>query len=120
MYGRNASNIYQQNQILTASPKKLVSLLLEGCIKNLKLAKIYIEDKNYSQANLMLIKSQDIIRELNSTLDFEGGGDIALNLQSIYDYVLKELIQANIHKNVTIVQTCLGLIEELNDTWNQI
>lgn len=120
MYGRNASNVYQRNQVLTASPKKLVTLLLEGCIKNLKLAELYIEENNISEANHALIKAQDIIQELNNTLDFEAGGEVALNLHSVYDYVLNELIQANIHKSVTIVKTCRGLIEDLNATWDQL
>lgn len=120
MYGRNAANVYQQNQILTASPKKLVSLLLEGCVKNLKLAEFYIDEHDYENANKMLVKAQDIISELNTTLNYEEGKEIAQSLNSLYEYMLTQLIQANIHKDVTIIQTCRKLIEELNETWNQI
>ena len=84
MYQKNGSEIYKQNQILNASPKKLIFLLYEGCIKNLKLAEIHIAEKNIEKTNQVLIKAQDIIAELMNTLDFERGGKVSENLYSMY------------------------------------
>ena len=120
MYNQNAKSMYQTNQVLTASPKKLVTLLLEGSIKNLKLAKIYIEKKDYEQSNKALIKHQDIILELQRTLDFEAGGEVAQNLELMYDYLIEQAIRANVHKDVTIIDHSIEIVQGILESWIQI
>ena len=118
MYTQNAKNMYQQNQILTASPKKLVSLLFEGSIKNLSLAKIYLDKKDYEQVNRVLQKHQDIILELQGTLNFEQGGEVARNLDMMYTYLYEQAMLANVQKNVTIIDDSVKIVKELLETWN--
>lgn len=120
MYNQNAKSMYQTNQVLTASPKKLVTLLLEGSIKNLKLAKIYIEKKDYEQSNKALIKHQDIILELQRTLDFEAGGEVAQNLELMYDYLIEQAIRANVHKDVTIIDHSIEIVQGILESWIQV
>lgn len=120
MYNQNAKNVYLQNQILTASPKKLVTLLFEGSIKNLSLAKIFIEKKDFEQANKALQKYQDIIQELQRTLDFEQGGEVARNLDSMYTYLQERALAANVQKDVTIVDESIKIVKGLLESWNQI
>lgn len=120
MYNQNAKNMYQTNQVLTASPKKLVTLLLEGSIKNLKLAKIYIEKKDYEQSNKALIKHQDIILELQRTLDFKAGGEVAQNLKLMYDYLIEQAIRANVHKDVTIIDHSIEIVQGILESWIQV
>lgn len=120
MQQRNAQNIYKQNQILNASPKKLVVLLYEGCIKNLKLAEISIAEKKLGQAHTALIKAQDIIAELASTLNIEQAGQIAQDLNDIYEYLMMNLIKANSTKDITIIQKSREMMEELRDAWAEI
>ncbi|AQS54191.1 Flagellar protein FliS [Jeotgalibaca dankookensis] len=120
MYNQNAKSMYQTNQVLTASPKKLVTLLLEGSVKNLKLAKIYIEKKHYEQSNKALIKHQDIILELQRTLDFEAGGEVAQNLELMYDYLIEQAIRANVHKDVTIIDHSIEIVQGILESWIQI
>lgn len=118
MYTQNAKNMYQQNQILTASPKKLVSLLFEGSIKNLSLAKIYLDKKDYEQVNKVLQKHQDIILELQGTLNFEQGGEVARNLDMMYTYLYEQAMLANVQKNVTIIDDSVKIVKELLESWN--
>lgn len=117
MQQRNAQNIYKQNQILNASPKKLIVLLYDGCIKNLKLAEISIAEKNIEQANNALIKAQDIVAELAGTLNKDQGGQIAEDLSDIYEYLMTKLIEANRSKDVTIIQKNREMLEELREAW---
>jgi flagellar protein FliS len=117
MYQKNGSDIYKQNQILNASPKKLIVLLYEGCIKNLKLAELHIAEKNIERTNQALIKAQDIIAELMNTLDFEKGGEVAENLYRMYEYLASELIKANMLKDAEDVKRSRELVEELRDAW---
>lgn len=117
---RNASNIYKQNQILNATPKKLVILLYEGAIKNLKLAELSAEEKKIEATGTALIKAQNIISELMHTLDFESGGEVAQNLNQLYDYLLNELIKANSSKQSEDIKRSRVMLEELRDTWIEI
>lgn len=120
MQQRNAQNVYKQNQILNASPKKLVVLLYDGCIKNMKLAELSITEKKLDQAHTALIKSQDIIAELASTLNKEQGGQVAQDLNDIYEYLMRNLIEANRTKDISIVRKNREMMEELREAWAEI
>lgn len=120
MTQKDIANIYKQNQVTTASPKELVILLYQGCIKKIRLAELSLEEERLDLVNMNLIKAQDIITELLHTLDMEAGGDIAESLAAIYEYLLDELLQANIHKDkekMVLVREKMG---ELLETWQEI
>lgn len=116
----SAGNLYKSNEVLTASKKKLVIMLYDGAAKNLKLAKLAIEDKKIERVNMLIIKTQNILVELMSTLNFEDGGEIANNLMSLYEYMYQKTIRANIDKNSEILDEVIGYLQELSDTWSQI
>lgn len=116
-YARNA---YQNNQVTAAPQKKLIIMLYDGAIKNLRLAITAMEGKEIEKTNNFLIKAQNIISEFMITLDFDKGGDIAKDLYSLYDYMYNSLIRANIDKDIGKVKEVIGYLQELRDTWNQI
>lgn len=115
-----AKNAYKNNQVTTAPQKKLIIMLYDGAIKNLKLAKIAMEEKKIEETNTNLIKAQNIIMELMTTLNFEAGGDIAKSLHQLYDYMYRKLIRANIDKDIDSINEVERYMEELRDTWAQI
>lgn len=120
MSQKNIANIYKQNQINSASPKDLVILLYEGCIKKIRLAELGLEENRLDLVNENLIKAQDIISELLNTLDMENGGEIAESLDSLYDYLLNELYQANIHKDKEKMVYVREQMAELLESWKKI
>ena len=67
-----------------------------------------------------IIKAQDIISELMVALDFEKGGDIAKNLFSIYVYMNRELLNANINKDSEPLKRVKKLLMELREAWNEV
>mgnify|MGYP000918299605 FL=1 len=113
-------NAYQTNQVTTASPKKLLIMLYDGAIKNLRLAELSLEEKNIENVNKYLKKAQDIITEFMTTLNFEDGGDVAGNLYQLYEYMNRRLVRANIDKDVEPIKEVRKYLEELRDTWMQI
>lgn len=115
-----ANNVYKNNQVMTAPKKKLLIMLYDGAIKNLNLAELSIANKEIEKTNTYLTKTQDIIAELMSTLNFEAGGDIAKNLYGLYEYLYNRLIRANIDKDAAAVVEVKNFMEELRDTWEQI
>lgn len=116
----NAGNAYKSNEVMTAPKKKLVIMLYEGAVKNLKLAKIAMEEKNIEKTNTAFIKTQNILTELMSTLNFDQGGEIAKNLMALYQYMYQRTVSANIEKNQDTADEVIGYLEELRDAWSQI
>ena len=115
-----ARETYLNNQVATASQKKLIVMLYEGAIKNLRLAEISMTNKEIENTNKYFIKAQNIVFELMNTLNFEAGGDMAENLYSLYDYMYRSLVRANIDKNIEKTKEVKKYLEELKDAWIQI
>lgn len=120
MHHAYAKQAYQNNQVNTAPQKKLIIMLYDGAIKNLKLSKLAIEEKDIEKTNKYLIKAQDIIMELMTTLNLESGGEVAENLYQLYDYMYTKLIRANIDKDINSIIEVEKYMKELRDTWAQI
>ena len=120
MPGQTAHKQYKQVQVKTANKEKLLIMLYQGCIKFLRLAKKSIEEEDIQGANNYIIRSQDIIRELMNTLDREKGGEIATNLYSLYDFMNRQLIEANVNKDVEKIEVVEDMMMELLDSWKQI
>jgi flagellar protein FliS len=119
MYNRtsNAYQVYQQNEVLTASKGKLLIMLYEGAIKFLRFAKVAIDEKNIEDANKYLIKAQNIISELMATLNMDY--DISKDLYSLYDYMKYRLTQANIKKDKAIIDEIIDMLSGFKDTWQK-
>ena len=115
-----AYNAYKQNEVYTASKVKLVVMLYDGAIKNLKLAEVAISEKNIEKTNEYIKKAQDIIIEFMNTLNFEQGGQIANDLYKLYDYLYYRLIRANIDKDIEAIREVRRFLEELRDAWAQL
>ncbi|TYP58581.1 flagellar export chaperone FliS [Thermosediminibacter litoriperuensis] len=113
----NAYQQYQQNYILSAPPEKLVVMLCEGALKFARLAKRAIEEKNYAEANNHLIRTQDIIMELNASLEMDY--DISKNLRSLYNFIYQRLVEANIKKDGGVIDEIEPLLEDLKETWQR-
>jgi flagellar protein FliS len=114
----NAAAAYKDSKILTATPADLTLMLYEGAIKFGNIAVTDIEKKDYSMANTNIIKAERIISELRATLNFKY--PIAKNFDTIYDYIYRRLIDANIKKNKDILEEALGYIREMRDTWKEV
>lgn len=117
MINVNAYQQYQYNSIMSASPERLVLMLFEGAIKFVKLARKAILEKDIAGANNNLTKAQDIIAELNQSLDMSY--DISENLASIYDFLYRQLVDANVKKDAELLDVVESMLKELKDTWEQ-
>lgn len=110
---------YKQTQYETASQEQLLIMLYNGAIKFSQQAKQALEEENVEESNEKLKRVQAIINELMVTLDMEQGGEIADNLYSLYEYMNRRLIQANIRNDPELVQEVLEMLKDLKDGWEQ-
>ena len=113
----NAYQQYQYNSIMSASPERLMIMLFDGALKFVKLARKDIEQKNLAGANYNLTRAQDIITELDQSLDMSY--DVSENLASVYDFIYRQLVNANIKKDVYGLDIVESMLTELKDTWSQ-
>ncbi len=113
----NGYQKYQQNSVMTAAPEELTLMLYNGAIKFIKQAKIFMEQKQVEKTHNAIVRAQDIITELNITLNMDY--EISKNLRSLYDFMLTRLTDANINKDIKILDEVLPLLEELRDTWQE-
>ncbi|PID42457.1 MAG: flagellar export chaperone FliS [Proteobacteria bacterium] len=120
----NAARQYQQvgtqTSIIDADPHKLIQLLLEGALERMAMAKSRITAKDFEGKNNLLNKSIEIVAGLRSFLDHSRGGEISTNLESLYDYIERRLLEANVRNDVTIIDECSHLIRTVKEGWDGI
>jgi len=116
----NGTQSYRRTKVLTADPKRLVLMCYEGTIDNLKIGKQQIAQKDYEGKARALTKAQDIIDELLCALDYEKGGSIAKNLDSLYNYMLRRIIHVDLKNDLRAVDEVIGMLTELKAAWEEI
>ncbi len=114
----NAASLYQGAAIKTATPAELTLMLYNGAIKFCNLAAVGIEEKDIEKANNNLIKAQNIIWELQGTLDFKYA--VSKDFDLIYNKILRNLLVANVKKDIDSLNEALEDIRDLRDMWVQI
>ena len=117
MIAYNAYNQYKENSIFTASPEELTLMLYNGLVKFIMRGMDSIEKREIQEANTNIIKAQNIVSEFMNTLDMQY--ELSASVNSIYDYMLRRLIDANVAKDKEILEEVLGFAKILRDTWEQ-
>lgn len=115
-YGLNS---YKKISVNTASKEQILLMLYEGAIKNCKLAMKAIEEKNIGKKGEYIGKLQDIIIELNNSLDFKIDNKIAGELSRLYDYMVYSSTQANIAIDKKPLEDCLQILNTLYLGWKE-
>ena len=110
---------YQTSQIQTASPEKILIMLYDGAIQFLNKAKKELENKNIQEVHNNIIGAQKIVAEFMNTLDMEIGGATAVNLYNLYEYMHFRLVQANMKKDVAMIDEVLVHLKDLKSTWEE-
>ena len=113
-YGLGA---YKKTSVQTASKEQILLMLYQAAIKNCKKSIEAIENKDLPNKGLYIGKLQDIVIELNNSLDFEIGGDVARELSSLYDYMIYSSTQANIKIDKEPLVGVLNVLNNLYDGW---
>lgn len=115
---RNGYAAYQNNKVMTASPGELTLMLYEGMIKFTNIAIIGVEEHDIQKAHTNIIKTENIISELQSTLNYKY--PVANDFNNIYVYLKERLVQANFKKDKAILEECLEHERTLRDTWKEV
>jgi flagellar secretion chaperone FliS len=121
MNPKNPWQSYRQVATRTASPGQLVLMLYEGAIRFLERAEagFQLEDpvEFNTTINDNILRAQDIVRELDFSLNLEAGGELAAQLRRLYDYFDRTLLEANLRKDPTGIAEVIKRITVLRDAW---
>jgi flagellar secretion chaperone FliS len=110
-------NVYFQNQVRSANREQILIMLYDGAILFLRQAREAAENGNKSLKIEKTAKVVNILTELSNTLDFENGGEIASQLDSIYWYMIRELIRSNTQDDPEPLNVVEGILADLRDGW---
>lgn len=121
MKPKNPWQSYRQVATRTASPGQLVLMLYEGAIRFLERAQAGFDLEDPVEFNTTInnniLRAQDIIRELDYSLNVDQGGELAIQLRRLYDYFDRLLLEANLRKDPKGIGEVIQRITELRDAW---
>jgi flagellar protein FliS len=125
MYSKNhASNIYQnvsiESIVAGANRHELISILFKDLSTSLTMWQYYFENNNIAEKGECINKATKILIGLQSCLDTETGGDIAINLYDLYGYCIRTVFRANARNDVSKVIEVKNIISEIQSAWENI
>jgi flagellar protein FliS len=107
---------YAQTARSTASPQRLLVMLYDRLVRDLVQARDAVERRDHANANELLLHAQEIVQALRAALD-HGVWDGARDLDSLYGYLLRHLLVANVRKCSTTIGECLAIVRPLSEAW---
>jgi len=110
-------NQYQQNQVNTASPEQVLVMLYDGAIRFTVQALQGIAENDRVKKAEAISRAMGIITTLSDTLDHDIGGEIAENLDALYNFMVQELTKANLNSDPAHLKTVEGLLHDLRSAW---
>ncbi len=109
-----------QAQAVDASPHRLIQMLMEGGLSRLAQARGAMERGQVAMKGELIGKAIGIIGGLREGLDLERGGEVAANLDRLYEYMISRLFEANLHNSVAPLEEITGLLRNVKNGWDAI
>lgn len=121
LYAGAYRQVAAQTLVAGASPHKLIALLFDGFVAAANQARGAMRDRNLQAKGRAIGSASRIVEEgLRSALNMTEGGRIAADLNNLYGYIGRRLIQANLRNDESAIEECLRLIKPVRDAWTEI
>lgn len=121
---RSALNQYSRNAVQTgiesASPHRLIQMLMEGALAKIATAKGHMERREIRAKGEQIGGAISIIEGLKASLDHDKGGEIARNLEDLYIYMERRLIEANRDNDAGLLDEVSDLFRQIKEAWDAI
>ncbi len=115
-YGRSAV----ESEVNFASPHRIIQMLMEGALSKIATAKGCIARNDIAEKSRQITWSMNIIQGLRTSLDAQKGGEVAANLDSLYEYMGRRLLEANVNNDALILDEVSSLLTEVKSGWDNI
>ncbi|MBQ7809745.1 MAG: flagellar export chaperone FliS [Clostridia bacterium] len=109
---------YANSKIMTASPAELILMLYDGAIKFCNLAIAAVENNEIEKAHVNIMKVERIVEEFQMSLDHKY--PVAKDFDNVYKYLIQRLQEANLKKDVEILQEVLKHLRTMRETWKEV
>lgn len=110
-----------ESGVMSASPHQLIVMLFDGAQASIRAAKMHMEDGNISAKGQAISKALNIVNNgLAAALDHERGGELSERLGSLYDYVARLLLRANLRNDQAALDEAAHLLEDIGSAWREI
>lgn len=100
-----------------ADPHRLTLMLMDGALERIAGAKGNLTNGHIAEKCKLIGRAIEIVHELRATLNLEAGGAVAANLDSLYDYMSRQLVKANAENRVEILDEVSRLLMEIRSAW---
>ena len=121
MNARTAMSAYTQTKaqsgVESASATQLITMLLDGALERVAKAQGHMERGELAEQGEVIGKVIDIVASLDSYLDHDKGGEVSKTLESLYDYIVRQLYQANLKSDVSVLEEVASLLSEVRAGW---
>ena len=121
---RNGLDQYNQNAVRTgidsASPHRLIQMLLEGALDKIAVAKGYMERGDIQPKGAQIGAAISILEGLKASLDKDKGGEIAQNLEDLYIYMERRLFEAHVGNDPGLLDEVSDLLKQIKEAWDAI
>jgi len=112
-------NQYQQNHVNQATPEQILIMLYDGAIRNTVQAIEALANSDRIRKAESISKAMHIISTLSDTLDHQIGGEVAENLDALYNYMIREMSNGNLNNDPAPLRNVEGLLRDLRETWSE-
>lgn len=109
-----------QSSVAYATPHRLIQILMEGFFARIATAKGYVQRQDIPTKCEQISKAIDIIGGLREALNLEAGGELATNLDALYDYIQRRLVEANLRSDDAILDEVADLLRPIKEGWDAI
>lgn len=114
---KHGAKAYKTTAVTTASREQVLVMLYEAAIKHVKKATVAIDQGDIKAKCIAIGKAHDIVNELMSSLNFEQGGDIAVQLERLYTFIVEQLVRGNLENSKARLESCEKVLTTLLDGW---
>lgn len=114
------SRVGTHGGVESATPHQLTAMLLDGVLSRIACARGHMERGEIAAKGEAMSRSLDIIEGLRGSLDLARGGDLAGRLESLYEYMARRLLEANVRNDVGALDEVAGLLRPIKEAWDAI
>jgi len=106
--------------VAAADPHRLIVMLMDGALQRIAAARGCIKNKAFVDKSRLIHRAVTIVDQLSNSLDLKSGGEIAKNLQELYDYIGRQLLEATVENDVNKLDEVLGLLHQIRGAWLEV
>ncbi|MGQ9688656.1 MAG: flagellar export chaperone FliS [Desulfobaccales bacterium] len=115
-----AQQQYITTQVGTADRLQLVIMLYDGALSFLGQAREKMASQDAAGKGLLIGRALDIIAELNASLNFQAGQELAANLFHLYNFLISHLTKANLNWDITALDEAVAILQQLREAWVEV